>query len=721
MTGTISLLGGNGFGFAPDLLLAGATIELGPKNGDPLQTGPIVPKDDPAMRLLGGTVGAFANSFPQNLALTTYNVAAGADVRAGLGGRVEFRTDADRFDLSIYANGSNADFSLFVDGLLVSRMSPDVPADGSLRWVRVDLSETAVAGDWKTIELEFRGGANFGGMVLEQGASLAPTPDPGPRIVFLGDSITEGGGARSPGEDWVSLVARQLGLRDVWQSGLGGTGYDREQGPRPDLADRIAADGVAAEGDIYVIAMGLNDQPGVFDEAVAVLSALGEARPAARILVLTSWNPGAPNPGIRPEVDAEIRAAADLFDGVVVLDASRVAFTTFDGTHPDAAGQWQIAEWLTAELEQIFALPDPVEQHRPGDAVGTLFAEGYDPAQQWSWDVLEDGVPTTRYEIVDGGDAFPLLALAPGRAEPDAGEHVLTITGTGSDGTILAGKVRFEVSALPGTGTNGHGFRLFAPDSLAFEIGGTGTVTGTRGVQDVTLLDVAGFIELDPSFNAGGDIVRLSGDASDWTIERAGSSAYLSDGDTALAVPIGPAGIALAFDDGTRTLFFDAQSGKAMIGTQALVFEAVPVFAASEGQPPPPPADGSAGRLWLAEGGSAAIGGDFRVAGSRLAEDLSVTHGEIALDPSFNAGGDRIGLPDAAPEHEAWREGSSVILSGGELLLSIPFGPGQTVLAFDGDERSLRYEADPAAPVIGNDIVSGVPAILSSAMFGDAF
>ncbi len=283
------------------------------------------------------------------------NITYADGTRYGAAAGVAFETDAQSFQVLEIGAGSNADFDVVVDGKLVEGGEMNVASDGTLRFIKVDLSGLALSPGMHDIELVYNGGGDFGGMILPAGSSIKAIPDPGKRIVFLGDSFTEGTGALSTGQGFASLTGRALGFSDVWISGLGSTGWERSFDGRPSLEDRVATDGVAPQGDIYVIAMGLNDgdSPDIYAAVVDVLTKLTQGVPNAEIFVVAGWNVDAPNSVIYPTGLAEIESAAALFPQVHFLDPSGVAFTKFDGTHPDQAGHDVLAAWLTAQIENV--------------------------------------------------------------------------------------------------------------------------------------------------------------------------------------------------------------------------------------------------------------------------------------------------------------------------------------------------------------------------------
>ncbi|MCB2072370.1 MAG: hypothetical protein H6917_02115 [Novosphingobium sp.] len=259
-------------------------------------------------------------------------------------------------------------------------------------------------------------------------------------------------------------------------------------------------------------------------------------------------------------------------------------------------------------------------------------------------------------------------------------------------------------------------FRLFASDGYVGEIGGSGQVFGTAGFQDIAVLDVAGTIAFDPSFNKGGDMVRLSGNAGDWQIRQSGSSTVLSDGDTFVQIPIGTTGVSLVFDDGIRSLRFDSTEGTAKIGLQTFGSVPIEITAPADGSALPSGADADASaRLFLGEGASASAGGHLDVFGTAGAEQLTVTGGAVTLDPSFNKGGDTLVLGEPAADFLASRSGSTVLLDGATTDVVIPVGIAGMTIAFPGgDERTLLFDTMLGSPLLAAQEIDTTPTALAA-------
>lgn len=110
-------------------------------------------------------------------------------------------------------------------------------------------------------------------------------------------------------------------------------------------------------------------------------------------------------------------------------------------------------------------------------------------------------------------------------------------------------------------------------------------------------------------------------------------------------------------------------------------------------------------KLFAADGFEGAVSGSGLVYGGNGAQHLTLGPGRITLDPSFNRGGDTVELLHAPSDYQARRLGSSVILEGDEGSLIIPVGTAGITLDFDGDERTLLFDATAGSVKIGSEII----------------
>jgi len=259
-------------------------------------------------------------------------------------------------------------------------------------------------------------------------------------------------------------------------------------------------------------------------------------------------------------------------------------------------------------------------------------------------------------------------------------------------------------------------WRLFTTDGFVGSAGGSGQVFGTQSLQDISVLKRPGAVSFDASFNRGGDIIRLAGPASIWSIARSGSSAVFTDGDTTITIPVGTTGAAIVFDDGVRALKFDGSLGSFRIGTQTFASAPQAISAAADGTPLPTGANDQAhGRLIVAGGGTAAAAGRLDVFGTNGVERVELLGGSVHLDGSFNRGGDAVSLPFAAETFTAVRQGSAVRLQSEALDLLLPVGTAGLALEFvGGDERDLLFSSTTGGVLIGDQLITAIAAGLTA-------
>ncbi len=259
-----------------------------------------------------------------------------------------------------------------------------------------------------------------------------------------------------------------------------------------------------------------------------------------------------------------------------------------------------------------------------------------------------------------------------------------------ADVTVTAADIGAQLSA-----PSSSPFRLFASAGFDGTIGGSGQVFGTLSQQKITVLDVAGTVNFDASFNRGADIIQLPGVAAQWSVVSSGSAAIFTKGDLSVSIPTGIVGTAIAFDDGFRSLHFDQSMASFMIGGQIIGLAAIPISAAAQDLVLFDDIDPAASaRLFLGKDSSVSAGGTLMVFGTNGSEHLTLTHGDITLDASFNRGGDTLALNAPASSFQASVSGSSVSLDSSATHLSIPIGPVGMALSFAGaDSRLLVYDS----------------------------
>ena len=94
-------------------------------------------------------------------------------------------------------------------------------------------------------------------------------------------------------------------------------------------------------------------------------------------------------------------------------------------------------------------------------------------------------------------------------------------------------------------------------------------VFGVIGSNETAIISANGRVTLDGSFNAGGDGIRILGNAGSYTASIVGSNLRLTTPDGAdIKIPFGTVGVAIEFADATRTL--KIENGVLVLGSQTI-------------------------------------------------------------------------------------------------------------------------------------------------------
>ena len=134
---------------------------------------------------------------------------------------LEFTTDAQNisFDYKFFWKGSEDSFELCIDGLIADiKYVKDLPEEGTIKF-------TLPAGT-KDVIIYLPADATVGIKNFEIDASVMPA-DKGEKVLWLGDSITQGYGPDRSAETYVSVANRLLNY-DIINQGIGGYIYDKK-------------------------------------------------------------------------------------------------------------------------------------------------------------------------------------------------------------------------------------------------------------------------------------------------------------------------------------------------------------------------------------------------------------------------------------------------------------------------------------------------------------
>jgi hypothetical protein len=128
-----------------------------------------------------------------------------------------------------------------------------------------------------------------------------------------------------------------------------------------------------------------------------------------------------------------------------------------------------------------------------------------------------------------------------------------------------------------------------------------------------------------------------------------------------------------------------------------------------------PAAAATSFRLIAPDGWSGSIGGNGTIFGSAGVQDIRLLSGSIALDASFNRGGDVVRLAGSANASSASVVGSSAVISTASgVRVTVPIGITGLFMSFDDGARKLL--ADVAGTMrLGTQVLSSVASSISSA------
>lgn len=139
--------------------------------------------------------------------------------------------------------------------------------------------------------------------------------------------------------------------------------------------------------------------------------------------------------------------------------------------------------------------------------------------------------------------------------------------------TTVGASVTSASNAPRATGTTSDAApsTLLVSGNTSVDASGRLTVFGTVGGQESVTVSQGAVLTFDGSFNGGGDLVRLFGAASSWSISRSGATVFLSGaGATQISIPVGTSASTIRFDDGDRALLFDPTAGQVRLGTTVI-------------------------------------------------------------------------------------------------------------------------------------------------------
>jgi hypothetical protein len=194
----------------------------------------------------------------------------------------------------------------------------------------------------------------------------------GPRVFFLGDSLTQGGG-QATGVDlgsWVWRFSEMCGFEDVWNGGVGSTGpIATNGGNSANYQTRATTDVVPASPDVIFITSYYNDRTQLAsDVATAIGTTIDNIRAGMTgkdpmIIVTGSWDPLGVNGSPYTTVDAAILPVCTA-RGVPFIEPRTGAIYDGSGTQimPNGGG----GVWITSSNQAGFVGGDNVHYNDAG-------------------------------------------------------------------------------------------------------------------------------------------------------------------------------------------------------------------------------------------------------------------------------------------------------------------------------------------------------------------
>ena len=256
---------------------------------------------------------------------------------------LEMRTDARTvsFDYKIIWQGSQDSFELAVDGLITDiRYVKDLPEEGRLVW--------ALPEGTKDVVIYLPADATVVLRHCEVDGQYAPAKK-GQKVLWLGDSITQGYGPLRSAMTYVSVANRLLGW-DIINQGIGGYIYDKKS--------LMKMDGYAP--DKIVVAMGTNQfgcetMTDVEEFYETLIGLYGETIPI--LCVTPLWRGDVPD-GL-PKLTRfceDVKAIAGRYQNVTVVDGFKLvphlSEYFLDDLHPNALGAEVYGRNLVEEIRR---------------------------------------------------------------------------------------------------------------------------------------------------------------------------------------------------------------------------------------------------------------------------------------------------------------------------------------------------------------------------------
>lgn len=215
--------------------------------------------------------------------------------------------------------------------------------------------------------------------------------------------------------------------------------------------------------------------------------------------------------------------------------------------------------------------------NKGGDIIEFLRpAQGYLIELLGSIIIVRDGDSQYRIPV---GQGISYLKFADGtrtlRLDQVANEVKLGNQTIEADAALISAPA--ETVSLPnGTNANARSELIMQNNGNAL-VNGKFTIVGTSGAQDLHFR--SGQIDLDPSFNKGGDTIHFAKSAAEFSAYVSGTTITLVSGSDNVTIPVGPIGITLDFQGEELVARVDLETNEIKIGDTIITNEELPIGA----------------------------------------------------------------------------------------------------------------------------------------------
>jgi lysophospholipase L1-like esterase len=272
---------------------------------------------------------------------------------------IQFRATKTRYvELMVAPVNADASIRISIDGVEESAIPltfPSMPLN-VFSTIKIDLG-TTVRPNGAVIKLNFASNMLFGRLWIESTGNVSPVAEHGRRILFHGDSLTQGE-SQNTGSDlgsYVGYMDRYLKSNDIWNSGVRGTGPNQTSTNGGNYKTRATTDVVPAKPDIVIVSGFFNDRSAgrtpaqVGADFATTINNINTLSIKPIIIATGSPDPtGGSNATEWANFDNAIQAAVGPL-GVCYVSQSTGKITWSDGTTATTQGPWitpAITSWF---------------------------------------------------------------------------------------------------------------------------------------------------------------------------------------------------------------------------------------------------------------------------------------------------------------------------------------------------------------------------------------